>query len=352
VQGDSSISITHETAGRRSSTASSTPSAVTAGVLSGFFLLLLGAGLASAAPAWAVDDPSRPDARVTHGPSCRPGGLVVEVTAGTAPYFVRLATTRQPAGEDQATLAPGTTVTLRTADVAWGETIDGRLEFAAHDGSGVTFVDELENYSFTRPTQEDCAAVNAPTEPHPSPTAPSPSAEAPGPGAGEDGTSPSPGRTPGPFGEPQETDAGAVPGVPSGPGGASAAAVAPGDTVTVSGTGFRPGERVVVRLAGGALLGSVTAAADGSVRAEVRIPERTETGRTTVNLVGDDSAVSAGIDLRVAALSVPADDDGVGTLVPLVAAAGALVATAAGLVSVVGRQRAAAARGRPLNGSA
>src|SRR5215203_3147214 len=51
----------------------------------------------SAGAAAAIDDPTRPDARVTHGPSCRPGGLVVEVQAGTAPYSVRLATTRQPA---------------------------------------------------------------------------------------------------------------------------------------------------------------------------------------------------------------------------------------------------------------
>jgi len=33
---------------------------------------------------------------------------------------------------------------LRTDDVAWGETIDGRLEFTAQDGSGVAYTDELE----------------------------------------------------------------------------------------------------------------------------------------------------------------------------------------------------------------
>ena len=60
---------------------------------------MLGAVLASAAPAAAIDDLTRPDARVTHGPSCKPGGLVVEVVAGTAPYAVRLATTRTPAGD-------------------------------------------------------------------------------------------------------------------------------------------------------------------------------------------------------------------------------------------------------------
>jgi hypothetical protein len=129
------------------------PLAVSAGMVTGFVLLLFGAAVATAVPAGAVDDPTRPDARVTHGPSCRPGGLVVEVTAGTAPYFVRLATTRQPDGEDEITIAPGTTIALRTGDVEWGETIDGRLEYAARDGSGVAFVDELDTFSFTRPTQ-------------------------------------------------------------------------------------------------------------------------------------------------------------------------------------------------------
>jgi hypothetical protein len=53
-------------------------------------------------------------------------------------------------------------VALRTDDVAWAETIDGRLEFAALDGSGTSFVDELEGYTFTRPAEEDCAAIAAP----------------------------------------------------------------------------------------------------------------------------------------------------------------------------------------------
>ena len=89
------------------------------------------------------------------------------------------------------------------------------------------------------------------------------------------------------------------------------------------------------------------------MRAEVRIPDRTESGPATVNLVGDDSEFVAGVDLQVAAASAPAgDDDGAGTLVPLVAAAAALVATVAGFVSVAGRQRTTAGRRRPLNGSA
>jgi hypothetical protein len=124
-------------------------------------VLVLG-GIALAAPAAAVDDPARPDARVTHGPSCHPGGVVVEVTGGATAYAVTLATTRSPGGEDSAEVTAGETVVLRTGDVAWGETIDGRLEYAALDGSGAAFVDELPGYTFTRPAEEDCAAIAAP----------------------------------------------------------------------------------------------------------------------------------------------------------------------------------------------
>lgn len=172
MRGDSSISTTQTTTRGRASTAGPgpyrTPTGPLATVLAGL-VLLLGAGVAVAPPAAAVDDPSRPDVRVTHGPSCRPGGLVIEVTAGSSPYVVRLATTREPGGEDEATVLPGTTVVLRTGDVAWGETIDGRLEFEARDGSGDAFVDELDVFSFTRPSSRDCAAVNDPTQPHPPP---------------------------------------------------------------------------------------------------------------------------------------------------------------------------------------
>ena len=126
-------------------------------------LVLLAAGTALAGPAAAVDDPTRPDARITHGPSCRPGGVVVEVTGGTVGYAVTLGTERRPAGEDAADVAPGAVVVLTTAGVDWGETIDPFLEFAALDGSGVGWVDELPGYSFTRPAAEDCAAIRPPS---------------------------------------------------------------------------------------------------------------------------------------------------------------------------------------------
>jgi hypothetical protein len=129
-------------------------------VLSG---ALFSAGVALAGPAAAVDDAARPGARVTHGPSCRPGGVVVEVTGGTVGYAVTLATTRRPAGEEAAEVAPGVVVVLRTGPVQWGETIDPFLRYAALDGSAAGYVDELPGYRFTRPAAEDCAAIAPPT---------------------------------------------------------------------------------------------------------------------------------------------------------------------------------------------
>ena len=325
--------------GARTATRSAPRTAASGGLVTGFVLVLLAL---QAAPAAAVEDPSRPDGRVTHGPSCQPGGLVVEVVAGTAPYLVRLATTRQPAGEDEATLAPGTTVTLRTGEVAWGETIDGRLEYTARDGSGVTFVDELETYSFTRPTQEDCAAVAAPSDGGTTPVLPpsagvssAPATHAPSPSAA--GALPAPSAGSGePVPSAEQTTASAT------------RPVSAGGTVTLVGAGFEPGERVTIQLHGtDTVLGSGTAGPDGTVQVEVRIPERTAAGTATVDLFGHHSELVADVELQIAGHTAAVREDGPADLIPLVAAAAALVAGVGALVSVAGRQRALA-RGLPL----
>jgi hypothetical protein len=340
--GGASISTIHRrVAQERATSARISRTTVSGAIVGNFVLLLFGVAVATAAPAAAIDDPSRPDARVTHGPSCRPGGLVVEVVAGTASYAVRLATTRTPSGEDEAVLAPGETVVLRTEDVDWGETIDGRLEYTAGDGSGLTFTDELEEYSFTRPTQEDCEAVAAPTDPEPSP-APS-DQPTPGTASGGPATTTPPSATPQPSGT-------TVPG-PDGDGapGAGTRDVSAGDTLTVEMAGFRPGELVTIQLHGSDdVLGTATAGSDGTVQAEVRIPARTSSGAATLDLVGNDSAFVAPVQFRVAGSETPMTGDGIGDLVPLTAAAAALVATMAGLVSVVGRQRSAGRRPAPF----
>lgn len=305
--------------------------------------LFLGAALAAAAPAAAIDDMTRPDARVTHGPSCKPGGLVVEVVAGTAPYAVRLATTRAPSGEDEARLQPGETVVLRSSGVAWGERIDGRLEFTAADGS--TYVDELTGYSFTRPTREDCAAVAQPTTPEPVPPASASPARSPTAmpsSSGSSGAAPTsgpPSSGPAPTTEPRPSGSAApVPAEDPEP----PIRVSPGGTVTLEAGGFLPGERVTIQLhEGGGVLGTVTAGPDGAVTAEVRIPDGAAAGRTTVDLAGAQSAVVADVELQVAgADSVVAAGDWA-DLVPLTVAAVTLVGSVAGLVSVAGGRRAA-----------
>jgi hypothetical protein len=322
---------------------------VSAGLLTSFLLLFLGAALAAAAPAAAVDDPSRPDARVTHGPSCRPGGLVVEVVAGTAPYSVRLATTRAPSGEDEAVLAPGETVVLRTDDVDWGETIDGRLEYAAQDGSGVAYIDELEEYSFTRPTKEDCDAVAAQPSPAPAPTTTSSPASSAAPTtAGSSDQAPSGSAIP--TSAPSTRTSGPAAAPADGTGSGPAREVSAGEMVTLQASGFLPGERVTIQLHGsGPVLGSAIAGPDGTVQTDVRIPEGTASGPATVDLVGDDSEVVADVALQIAgAESAITGHHGRAGLVPLTAGAVALVASAAGLASAVGRQR----NGRPTTRSA
>ncbi|HEV7213188.1 MAG TPA: hypothetical protein VGN47_15865, partial [Blastococcus sp.] len=302
--------------------------------------VFFGAALATAAPAAAVDDQSRPEARVVKGPSCSPGGMVIDVVARSTPYRVVLATTRTPSGEDRATVAPGATVRLRSRDVAWGETIDSRLEYTALDGSGTTFVDELTDWTFTRPSEHDCAAIAAP--PSSAPAAPSSSAAA-GDSTGPTGTTAP--QAPAPTGSP-------APPTPSQPqsqstvvpawntGHATVQAVAAGGSFTLGGSGFQPGERVTVHLHGSdAVLGSATAGPDGSVRTQIRIPAGTAGRSASVDLVGDRSQVTAGVRLALAAEERPVDPGGAGALWALIAAAVALVGTAAALVSVAGSRR-------------
>ncbi|MGY1733191.1 hypothetical protein ACI798_16905 [Geodermatophilus sp. SYSU D01045] len=296
---------------------------------------LLACGVALAGPASAADDPTRPDARVTHGPSCRPGGVAVEVTAGTVAYAVTLATTRTPGGEDAAELAPGETVVLRTGDVDWGETIDSRLEYAALDGSGTAYADELDGFSFTRPAEEDCAKITAPPSadvpPAPMPT-PVPEPGAP---AGEAVPMPVPG-LPAP-----ETAPGAPADGPHAGASVSASAdqVAAGSEVVLSAAGFGAGEQVTVSGPDGTVLGTAAAAPDGTVEVVVRIPDGGVPGPTTLEVVGTDSARTAAVDLRVAAAQGPVDPDPLP--LPLVAAGLALVTTATGLVLAAGRRRPA-----------
>lgn len=317
-------------------------------------------GILAAAPAAAIDDPGLPDARVTRGPSCQPGGLVVEVVAGTAAYTVLLATTRFPDGEDEALLRPGETVVLRTGDVEPGETIDGRLEYTPIDGAGTGFVDELDEHTFTRPTTEDCDKATAPPSSPPSPP-PSPTTSEPSPGTTTPGTTtpvepsgtpssssarPTPPRpapsstatTPAPTlpGRSAPAPSSARPSAPQAAARESAAPVAAGDTIRVRVDGYLPGERVTIALRGNdEVLGSAFADDDGVVVTEVLVPAWTATGEASLDVVGTSSTAAADVPLDVAAAPTGRPEP---SLVPLLAAAGALTATGAGLVSLTRRR--------------
>ncbi|TFV61656.1 hypothetical protein E4P41_09560 [Geodermatophilus sp. DF01-2] len=302
---------------------------------------LLCAGIAVAGPAAAVDDPARPDARVTHGPSCRPGGVVVEVTGGTAGYAVTLATSRLPGGEASAEVGPGAVVVLSTGPVDWGETIDPYLEYVPLDGSGAGYVDELVGYSFTRPAHEDCAAIAPPTGagvvPTPGGTPPAVAGPAPD---GEVVPMPVPG-LPDPGSVGPVDAAGEPPAVT-----VSAREVVAGQEVTLRGKGFGPGEPVTVRVAD-AVLTSVVASPDGSVETAVRIPTGTSAGQAVLELVGGESASSAAVALQVAAAATPLPLPDGGVLWPLLAAGSALLAAGVGLAVVSGGRRPGARPGGP-----
>jgi hypothetical protein len=329
-----------------------------AAALAGLLLAVLATAVAVAPSAAAIDDPTHPDARVTHGPSCRPGGLVVEVVAGAAPYAVRLATTRTPAGEDEAVLAPGETVVLSTGDVAPGETIDARLEFTAQDGSGETYVDDLEDWTLTRPTVEDCEAAASPPpvpEPPADPTSPSspsspstpaptqtprptPSAEpTPTPAPSSPSTS-APSSLP-PASPTRQPPAGSRPPTPqAGENRAAGDAVPAGGTVDLRMGGFVPGEQVTITLQStGERLASATADDDGSIAARVRIPVGTAPGPVSLGVQGDSSAVVTDVPLQVAGAVTEAPGGTTG-VVPLLAA-GALAATGLATLAATSRRR-------------
>jgi hypothetical protein len=288
---------------------------------------------------------------------------VVEVVAGTVPYAVRLTTTRSADAEDEALLQPGEAVELRTGDVAPGETIDARLEYAAQDGSGTTFADDLADWTLTRPTAEDCDAATAPppsptptptptpaptTEPEPTPEPGTPSQQPPDqpssspPPTPTAPSSPVPSATPSPTPRPSSTPPAPTSPRSTAPSAAPSTggtAVSAGGTVRIRVEGYRPGERVTIALGeGGEVIGSAWADDDGSVTAEVRIPAQTESGPAALHVVGGNPDAVAAVPLQVAA-AVADPVPGQASSLPLLLAAGALSATGAALVSATTRRR-------------
>ncbi|MCZ2825535.1 MULTISPECIES: hypothetical protein [unclassified Modestobacter] len=285
--------------------------ALTAGLALGALLV---AGVAAAGPAAALEDPRRPTATVTHGPSCGPAVVRVQVTNGTEPHRVALVFDGVEQ-QDVADLDPGQQAELVSEDVDWGVTVEVSVTVADPDG---TVEQPLHFQTYTRPSEEDCEAVmppptpvtptpdpstpapvpptptatpvpstpppssSPPSPPEPSPpepSSPAPSSPTPPPVASSPTPSPVPSSTtpwprvpsaplptasdPGTSapttssGAPSSTsttepDVGS--GGPSRPNGdatwSPVASVSPGGVVTVRASGFLPGEPVDVRLAG------------------------------------------------------------------------------------------------------
>jgi hypothetical protein len=335
-------------------------------------LLLI--GLALAGQAAAMEDPRRPAAAVTHGPSCGPGAVRVHVTNGTEAHRVALVFDGT-AEQDSTVLAAEEQAELRSADVDWGVTVDVSVTVTSADGPG----EPLELGTYTRPSRADCDAVgtagNSPapstaggptagpsadgapatsppatsppaTSPPAAPTAAAPTIGAPAWPAPSTGATRTPGRpdpspTPTPTPGPASSTS-SPPGAPSAgspPRGDAAGPVAPGGVVTLRGTGFLPGEPVHVEVPGlDESLTTVTAGADGTVEAVVQIPRETDLGPLTIQLVGQDSAATTGLNLQVAARQTPRADTA--TPVPVLAAGAVLLAAGAVLgLYAAGRPR-------------
>jgi hypothetical protein len=314
--------------------------------------VLLTGAVALAGPAAAIEDPRRPTAEVTHGPSCGPAVVRVAVTNGNEAHRVALVFDGAGA-QDDAVLGGGEQAELVSEDVDWGQTVDVSVTVADADG---TAEEPIRFGTYTRPTAEDCAAVNPTTsEPGPEPTAPAPPATS-------SGTAPAPAPPSSPAAEPTRPNDPGTPrpsstapsspstappatstpdaggGTPRGQAGsASAASVSPGGVVTVRATGFTPGEPVSIFLLGvDHPLTTVTAAADGSVEAVVQIPRGVALGAVTVRLVGGYSAATAGVDLQVAARSQPVPQQTASA--PMVAAVLALMGTGGALGLMAARR--------------
>jgi len=295
---------------------------------------LLSGAVALAGPAAAIEDPRRPTAQVTHGPSCGPGVVRVEVTNGTQAHHVALVLDD---GQelDGADLGPAGQAELTSSDVDWGQTVDVSVTVTDLDG---TTEAPLELGTYTRPSAEDCAAITTPTAgtgaetptpgstsavpttPVPSPSAPSSTSTRP---PTTTGTTPAPGT---PRSTPPSSSSSSAAG--TGPAAPSAASVSPGGVVRLRATGFTPGESVTFTLLGAhEPLTTATAGADGSVEAVVQIPRDASLGSATVRLVGGASAASAGLDLQVAAREQPLPPQTTST--PVLAAGIGLIGAAA-----------------------
>ena len=326
------------------------------------------AGTTSSSAAAAVVDPTRPTARVVHGPNCSDGFVRVEVTAGTAARTVALRYDGASTGS-AVDLAAGERVTLEGSEVAPGTVVAVSVAVGGPDGDE----QPVDLGTYPRPSTEDCEAVTGPTgttaptpttpptstDPTtpptttsaptttPRPTTPTPSTTRPttpstsGPSSGpssEPSSEPTSGPTSAPTPGSTTGPAPSVTATPDGPvgGSSSAGQVSPGSVLTIRGSGFSPGEQVTVSLDGSAAsLATVTADDQGQVEAVVQIPQDVLLGPAVVRLVGSDSTAVTEVSLEVAARDTASTG---GPPLPMLAAGLALLGVAVGLATVAARR--------------
>ena len=125
----------------------------------------------------------------------------------------------------------------------------------------------------------------------------------------------------------------------------SATQVVAGGQLTVSGTGFEPGETVEATLHSTPIdLGTVTADANGAVSLTFTVPADLEPGVHSVDLVGRQSGARLSLEFEVLGVELPRGLPATGRTTDTQAAAGAgLVLVGAALLALARRRRAACA---------
>lgn len=123
----------------------------------------------------------------------------------------------------------------------------------------------------------------------------------------------------------------------------SAATVAPGGQLTVTGAGFLPGEPVTATLRSAVVdLGTLTADAGGAVALTFTVPATIEPGVHTVVLAGATSGRTVSLPFEVVATAAPGTLPATGATTGALGALGAtLVAVGAALVTLGGHRRGA-----------
>ena len=260
---------------------------------------LLGGTVALAGPAAAIEDPRRPTAEVTSGPSCGPAAS--RSPSPTAPRRTTCALVFDGAAEQTpADVAPASRPSYQR-DVDWGRTVDVTVTVTGPDG---TVEEPLRLGTYTRPSAEDCAALPRRRPRHSSGTTtdtpPSPTSATPTGSVGDPSTSatephrrpagrlrrPSPDTSTSPPTRRRSARRPAAEERSRDGGRPSAASVSPGGVVTVRAAGFDPGRRSPSPSGRRGPADHRDRRPDGRVEAVVQIPRAAALGAATVQLVG------------------------------------------------------------------